>query len=88
MMRTLLLTIALLLVCSCGSKRFGDEYYEEDVAEENAENNMVYVCDGPYVVAFHSDPDCDGLQRCSGAVEEMTREEAEGDGLRECRMCW
>ena len=37
---------------------------------------------------YHSDPDCRGLYRCSGEIEEVSEEEAEDIGRTPCKICY
>lgn len=49
---------------------------------------VVYVCTGGTAKAYHADPDCRGLSRCRGDIEEMSVEDAESEGKTPCRICY
>lgn len=48
----------------------------------------VYICTGETSTKYHSDPDCHGLTRCSGEIEEVNEEEAENMGRTPCKICY
>ena len=37
---------------------------------------------------YHIDPDCSGLSRCLGEIEEVSEEEAEDMGRTPCKICY
>ena len=51
------------------------------------ESESVYICTGETSTKYHSDPDCRGLSRCSGEIEEVSEEEAEDMGRTPCKIC-
>ena len=94
-MKTILLLLGVTLaLCSCNNSETKEsqldrEYTEttEEYTEEYAED-MVYVCTGGSARRYHNEPDCRGLSRCQGDIEEMTIEEAEDDGKTPCKICY
>lgn len=48
----------------------------------------VYICTWETSTKYHSDPDCRGLSRCSGEIEEVSEEEAEDIGRTPCKICY
>ena len=48
----------------------------------------VYICNGETSTKYHCDPDCKGLSRCSGEIEEISEEEAEDMGRTPCNICY
>lgn len=94
MKTTLLLLGVTLALCSCNNSetkesQLNREYTEttEEYAEEYAED-MVYVCTGGSARRYHNEPDCRGLSRCRGDIEEMSVEDAESEGKTPCRICY
>lgn len=85
------LFIVLFTLCSCG-----DEYLRKRVCDENKqiyygrkdESESVYICTGETSTKYHTDPDCRGLSRCSGEIEEVSEEEAEDMGRTPCKICY
>lgn len=98
-MKTILLLLGVTLaLCSCDNSKTKEsqlnrEYTEttEEYAEEHAEEyaeDMVYVCTGGSARRYHNEPDCRGLSRCRGDIEEMSVEDAESEGKTPCRICY
>ena len=54
----------------------------------NDESESVYICTGEASAKYHCDPDCKGLSRCSGEIEEISEEEAEDMGRTPCNICY
>lgn len=52
-----------------------------------SEADSVYVCTGPYSVAYHQRIDCKGLKRCGSEIEKISRQDAVKEGRRPCRIC-
>lgn len=52
------------------------------------ETSSVYICTGETSTKYHCDRDCKGLSRCSGEIEEVSEEEAEGMGRTPCKICY
>lgn len=48
----------------------------------------VYICTGETSTKYHSDPDCRGLGRCTGKIEEVSEDEAENMGRTPCKICY
>lgn len=49
----------------------------------------VYVCDSSGSVAYHSDKNCSGLNRCTHKIIAVTETEAiKTYGKRKCRKCY
>lgn len=65
---------------------FGEEKSSEIPSDEYDSN--VYICTGESSTKYHSDPDCRGLSRCSGEIEEISEEEAEDMGRTPCKICY
>ena len=59
---------------------------------KNKENETsfgsVYICTGETSTKYHCDPDCKGLSRCSGEIEEISEDEAEDMGRTPCKICY
>ncbi len=47
----------------------------------------VYVCISRESVAYHSDPECKGLGKCTHIVRKVTTSVAEKLGKRACKTC-
>jgi hypothetical protein len=94
-MKTILLLLGVTLaLCSCDNSKTKEsqlnrEYTEttEEHKEEYAED-IVYVCTGGSARRYHNEPDCRGLSRCRGDIEEMSVEDAESEGKTPCRICY
>jgi hypothetical protein len=48
----------------------------------------VFICDSPQAVAYHSNKNCRGLQKCVHRVLEVWEREALDKGLRGCKICY
>ena len=47
----------------------------------------VYVCNSSRAYAYHIDPNCSGLNRCTHGISKITLEEAQQMGRTPCRIC-
>ena len=56
--------------------------------DKNNDDETVYICTGENATKYHCDPDCSGLSRCSGEIEEVSEEEAEDMGRTPCKICY
>ncbi|WEK35625.1 MAG: hypothetical protein P0Y53_24330 [Candidatus Pseudobacter hemicellulosilyticus] len=48
----------------------------------------VYICKSPSAVAYHSDGDCRGLNRCTHTIVRVSKESAVEYGYRACGYCY
>ena len=73
--------------CSiCVGKIMPDTEIKKESTE--LEEESVYICTGETSTKYHCDPDCRGLSRCSGEIEEVSEEEAENMGRTPCKICY
>lgn len=85
----------ILLLASCGGntrdarennngrvEKLGQFYDEQE-----AETGMVWICTGKSSHAYHSNPECYGINACGGEKKEMTLEEAQELGRTPCHFC-
>ncbi len=86
----LLFAIILMASCSSSSKKSVDVESEkkESVVKSAGYSDNVYICTGGSSKRYHCDPDCKGLSRCSGEIEEISEEEAEDMGRTPCKICY
>lgn len=86
----LLFAIILMASCSSSSKKPADIKPEnkESVVKSAGSGDNVYICTGGSSKRYHCDPDCKGLSRCSGEIEEISEEEAEYMGRTPCKICY
>lgn len=91
-MKHLVLLFAIILMASCSSYSKKSVYVEpekkESVAKPAGYSDNVYICTGSSSKRYHCDPDCKGLSRCSGEIEEVSEEEAEDMGRTPCKICY
>lgn len=91
-MKYLVLYFAIILMASCSgsSKKSADVESEkkESVVKSDAYSDNVFICTGSSSERYHCDPDCKGLSRCSGEIEEISEEEAEDMGRTPCKICY
>lgn len=91
-MKYLVLYFAIILMASCSgsSKKSADVESEkkESVVKSAGYSYNVYICTGSSSKRYHCDPDCKGLSRCSGEIEEISEEEAEDMGRTPCKICY
>lgn len=89
-MKRLFFIASLIVICfaSCDSKpqRSSSLYGFASFADE--EEEMVYICTGPYSKKYHKTEDCQWLGSCSEEIEEVTLEEAEEMGKTPCKGCY
>ena len=76
--------------CSSTSEKSADIGSEKkESAVKSADHGYnVYICTGGSSKRYHCDPDCKGLSRCSGEIEEVSEEEAEDMGRTPCKICY
>lgn len=86
----LLLAIILMASCSSSSKKSAEVEPEkkDSVVKSAGSGDNVYICTGGSSRRCHCDPDCKGLSRCSGEIEEISEEEAEDMGRTPCKICY
>lgn len=86
----LLFAVILMVSCSSSSKKSADVEPEnkESVVKSAVYSDNVYICTGGSSKRYHCDPDCKGLSRCSGEIEEISEEEAEDMGRTPCKICY
>lgn len=79
-----------MVSCSSSSKKPVDiEPEKKESAAKSADyGDNVYICTGGSSKRYHCDPDCKGLSRCSGEIEEISEEEAEDMGRTPCKICY
>lgn len=91
-MKYLVLYFAIILMASCSgsSKKSADVESEkkDSVVKSDAYSDNVFICTGSSSERYHCDPDCKGLSRCSGEIEEISEEEAEDMGRTPCKICY
>lgn len=76
--------------CSGSSKKSADVESEkkDSVVKSDAYSHNVFICTGSSSERYHCDPDCKGLSRCSGEIEEISEEEAKDMGRTPCKICY
>lgn len=50
----------------------------------NVTSKYVYICKGSNSYAYHYNPNCRGLRKCSTSLEKITLEEAKSRGRKLC----
>ena len=50
----------------------------------NVASNYVYICKGSSSYAYHYNPNCRGLRKCSTSLEKIILEEAKSKGRKLC----
>ena len=55
--------------------------------EKAATAGNVFVCDSKTATAYHNNKKCTGLSKCTAAVKEMSKADAEKAGKKPCKMC-
>lgn len=61
---------------------------KQNIPFPKAISTSVYICTGETSTKYHNNPECRGLSRCSGEVEEVSEEEAEDMGRTPCKICY
>ncbi len=51
-----------------------------------ATSGSVYICTSPNAYAYHRNPNCPGLQRCSYSVKKVSKSST--SGMSPCRKCY
>lgn len=63
--------------------------YLNKIEKTRKKDNTVYVCDGPKAYAFHKNPNCSGLSKCSQQVLKVSENDAINKYKRRaCRKCY
>lgn len=57
------------------------------IVAENNSPQKVYICTGSKAYAYHVNPKCSGLSRCSGDIKQITLSEAEAQHRTPCKKC-
>ena len=55
-------------------------------AQSTAEENYVYLCNGPSSKVYHASPSCRGLSNCSTEITKVAINTALNKGRRACRI--
>lgn len=58
------------------------------IASTNNSEVKVYICQGSWSECYHKTKDCEGLERCTTNLREITLEEAKKMGRRPCGYCY
>lgn len=66
----------------------GDNREKRECTINKDTSYSVYICTGETSTKYHSDPDCRGLSRCSGEIEDVSEEEAEDMGRTPYKICY
>lgn len=74
----------MLASCNSNNERQSVSSIHTNTTEET-EN--VYICTGKKSHAYHSNINCWGLNKCSGDIEEISKEDAEEMGRTPCHFC-
>ena len=51
-------------------------------------STTVYICLSPYAYAYHKNPNCRGLRRCTHTIVKTTEKQAIRKGYRPCKICY
>ena len=51
-------------------------------------DSYVYICTGPKSECYHKTDKCHGLNKCSGEIKKVTKDEAVKMKRRECKICY
>ncbi|MBQ6079130.1 MAG: hypothetical protein IJK93_02520 [Muribaculaceae bacterium] len=83
--RNIILGIVLLFIaCACSS--------EEDVKRVAIDTvqptDTVWICTGSGATRFHSNEKCEGMLKCTKAIKQVTRAEAEAKRRTYCQKCY
>lgn len=78
--------VALMAFAICNNGGNATSSYGLNNTTDKAE--YVYICTGPKSKCYHKTKNCQGLDRCSKEIEEVTLEEAENMGRTPCKGCY
>ena len=64
-------------------------FKSDDIPPDKGAGTMpyVWVCTGQQSHTFHCNPDCEGLDSCTGDILEISWEQAQDIGRRPCKIC-
>lgn len=48
----------------------------------------VYICTGSYSRRYHKTESCEGLRRCGGKIEKVSKEKADSMFRTPCHICY
>lgn len=60
----------------------------QETSSYKADDNFVFICTGEESRKYHSRLECKGLLKCTGDIEEIPKDEAEGMGRTPCKICY
>ena len=76
----------LLLVVSYACSSEGDV---KRVAIDSVQpTDTVWICTGSGATRFHSNEKCEGMLKCTKAIKQVTRAEAEAKHRTHCQKCY
>lgn len=50
------------------------------------QESKVWICDSQTATKYHFDKDCNGLQKCTHVIKEVTLDAAKERGLTPCKL--
>ena len=74
MKHTLTLIAALVLLCGSATAKI-------------KKSTKVYICTGKTANAYHTNPNCEGLDNCKGEIKQIKMKEAIKQGRHFCNFC-
>ncbi len=57
------------------------------VETKTANAGKVFCCDSKTATVYHNSQTCTGAKKCTGAMKEMTKADAEKAGKKPCKLC-
>ena len=51
-------------------------------------SDTVWICTGSGATRFHSNEKCEGMLKCTKAIKQVTRAEAEAKHRTHCQKCY
>lgn len=58
-----------------------------NIDQSSHQSKTVYVCTVTYAKSYHAKKNCRGLGNCKGEIKSVTKEKAEEDGRKPCKIC-
>lgn len=82
-MKTIGILLLTLFFQFPGARLNSDSYRQEASASPT-----VYICTGPKATAYHSNPNCKGLNKCTHSVKAVSQQQAEQMRRHPCKICY
>ncbi len=83
-----LLTLSLACLISITVITFSSAFNPISLRKEIRQEITVYICVSKNAVAYHSNQNCRGLNKCTHEIKNVNISKAKDMGYRACKICY